>query len=115
MGVVVASGTTTSVSANTRSTDLISGTFQFAPFSGTIYIYGRASATGMNIQLFADGTALTNDLATPFFGSTGALSQKDHEIASFPIEEGSRLEFYLRNTTGGSLTMDYQVVLEPDM
>jgi len=112
MAVVVASGTTTSVAANTKSADLISGTYQFAPYDCELIVYARSSATGMNIQLFADGQALMNDLATPFFGTTGGLTKKDHEVASFMIPRGTRIEFYLRNSTAGALTCDYSVDIE---
>ena len=113
MGNVIAAGTTLSVGANTKSADQISGTYQFLPQDSIVYLYARGSATGINIQLFADGVALCNDLAVSFFGTTGALSQKDHEVASFPLSAGSRIELYFRNTTGGGLTCDYQVVAEP--
>jgi hypothetical protein len=113
MGVVIAAGTAVSVSANAKSADQVSGTYQFLPFDAEIYVIARGSATGMNIQLFADGTALMNDQAIPFTGTAGAISQADHMISSFPLAAGSRVEFYLRNTTGGSLTTDYLVIAEP--
>lgn len=113
MGVVIATGTATSVAANTKSADQVSGTYQFLPFDAEVTVYARGSATGLNVQLFADGTALMNDLAIPYTGTAGALSQIDHEIASFPLSAGSRIEFYLRNTTAGSLTCDFLISAEP--
>lgn len=113
MGVVVASGTATSVAANTKSSDQVTGTYQFLPYDAELFVIARGSATGMNVQLFADGTALMNDLAIPFTGTAGAISQQDHSIASFPLPAGSRVEFYLRNTTGGTLTTDYMLLAEP--
>jgi len=112
MGVVVASGTTTSTAANTKSADLVTGTYQFAPFDGELRVYARGSATGINITLTVNGQQLINDLPVAFFGATGALSKNDHEIASFDIPAGARIEFFLRNTTGGALTTDYSVDLE---
>lgn len=114
MGLVVASGTAVSVAANTKSADQVSGTYQFLPFDSEIFIIARGSATGMNVQLFADGQALANDLAIPYTGTAGAISTEDHEIASFPVSTGSRIEFYLRNTTGGALTTDYLILAEPE-
>lgn len=114
MGVVVASGVGVSTAANTRSADQISGTYQFLPSDGTVTIYARGSATGMKVQLFANGQALANDLDVAFFGSSGALSMNDHELASFDVPAGARLEFFLRNSTTGALTTDYLVVFDPD-
>jgi len=113
MGVVVASGTATSTAANTKSSDQVAGTYQFLPWNAIIRVIARGSATGMNVQLFASGQALMNDLAIPYTGTAGAISQMDHEIASFPVAAGSRIEFYLRNTTGGALTTDFMILAEP--
>jgi hypothetical protein len=113
MGNVIASATTLAIGANSKSADQISGTYQFLPNDSIVYLYARGSATGVNIQFFADGVALCNDLPVSYFGATGALSQKDHEVASFPLSAGSRIELYYRNTTAGALTVDYQVVAEP--
>lgn len=113
MGVVIASGTATSVAANSKSADQVSGTYQFLPFDAEVFIIARGSATGMNVQLFADGQALMNDQAIPYTGTAGAISINDHNIASFPLAQGSRVEFYLRNTTSGALTTDYLILAEP--
>lgn len=113
MGVIIASGTATSVAANVKSADQISGTYQFLPFDAEVTVIARGSATGMNVQLFANGQALMNDLAIPYTGTAGAISQMDHEVASVPIPAGSRVEFYLRNTTAGTLTTDYIVMADP--
>ena len=113
MGVVIASGTATSTGANTKSSDQVTGTYQFLPFDAEVFVIARGSATGMNVLLFADGTALMNDQAIPFTGTAGAISQQDHTIASFPLNAGARIEFYLRNTTGGALTTDYMLLAEP--
>ncbi len=82
MALKIASGTTTSTAANTKSANLVSGTYEFAPNDGTLAVYARGSA------------------------------KADHEVASFDIPQGARVEFYLRNTTGGALTTDYSVELE---
>lgn len=113
MGVVIAAGTAVSVAANTKSADQVSGTYQFLPFDAEVTIIARGSATGMNVLLFANGQALMNDQSVPYTGTAGAISEMDHEIASFPIPAGSRVEFYLRNTTAGALTTDYLVKAEP--
>jgi len=112
MGVAVASGTAVSTAANTKSADQVTGTYQFLPFDAEVTVIARGSATGMNLLLFADGQALMNDLAVPYTGTAGAISINDHEVASFVLPAGSRIEFYLRNTTGGALTTDYLIWAE---
>jgi len=113
MGVLIGSGTATSVLANVTSSDQVTGTYQFLPFNATIILVARGSATGMNVSLLANGVNLINDKAIPFTGTAGALSSQDHIMASFPVAAGSRIEFYLRNTTGGTLTTDWTLTAEP--
>lgn len=112
MGVVVASGTATSTAANTRSASQVAGTYEFAPFDGELTVAARGSATGMNLQLVVNGQSLIADNAVPYTGTAGAISLQDHEVASFPVEAGARIEFYLRNTTAGALTTDYILFLD---
>ena len=111
MAIVVASGTTISTAANTKSADLITGMYQFVG-KGKITLAARGSATGMNLTLSVGGVALINDLPVPYFGTTGALSINDHVVCS-QVMNGGRVEFYLRNTTGGALTTDYSILFEP--
>lgn len=112
MGVVVAAQTGLSVAANSKSTDQVTGTYQFVPYDCELIVYARGSATGMNLLLFVNGQAMMNDQPVPFFGTSGALTKKDHEVASFMIPAGSRIEFFARNTTGGALTVDFSVDIE---
>jgi len=114
MGVQVASTTALSVSANTKSSDQISGTYQFAPFDGEMVVYARCSATGLNVIVVVDGTAVINDQAISFTGTAGAISKIDHEVASLPIDAGARIELFFRNTTAGALTVDSIVELNPN-
>jgi len=111
MAIVVASGTATSTAANTKSADLVSGTYQFVQ-KGKITLVCRGSATGMNGQLLVGGVALVNDQAIPYTGTAGAVSVNDHVFVS-QMMNGGRVEFYLRNTTGGALTTDYIIFYEP--
>lgn len=110
MAVVVASGTASSTAANTKSSDLISGTYQFVG-KGKVTLIARGSATGMNAALLVGGVALINDQPIPYTGTAGALSVNDHVVCS-QVMAGGRVEFYLRNTTGGALTTDYIVYFE---
>lgn len=111
MAFTVASGTTISTAANTKSADLISGQYQFVG-KGKVTLVAKGSATGMNATLSVGGIALHNDLPLPFFGTTGTLSINDNVVCS-QVMNGGRVEFFLRNTTGGALTTDYQILFEP--
>lgn len=113
MGVQIAAGTAVSTGANAKSADQVTGTYQFLPFTGRVTIIARGSATGMNLQCFVDGQAAINDMPIPFTGTAGAISQADHEVASFLAKKGSRIEFFLRNTTAGALTVDYMIMADP--
>lgn len=111
MAVVIANGTAVSTAANTKSSDQVSGTYQFIG-KGKVTLVAKGSATGMNVTLMVGGIALVNDQAIPFTGTAGTISINDNIICS-QVMNGGRVEFYLRNTTGGALTTDYQVLFEP--
>jgi len=111
MAIVVASGTTISTAANTKSADLVTGRNQYVP-KGRITLCARGSATGMNLTLNVGGVALIDDQAVPFFGTTGGLSSRDHVVIDQVVSAG-RVEFFLRNTTGGALTTDYAIYFTP--
>lgn len=111
MAIVVASGTATSIAANTKSADQVSGTYQFIG-KGKITLAARGSATGMNVQLLVGGVPLINDQAVPYTGTAGAISLNDHIFCTQQVA-GGRVEMFLRNTTGGTLTTDYLLLFDP--
>lgn len=113
MGLILVNGTALSVGANATSSEQVqTSTYQFVPFTGVATLASRGSATGLNIQLAAAGQTLCNDQAIPYTGTAGAISVIDHEVVSFPVEEGSRIELRFRNTTAGALTVDYILTLD---
>ena len=111
MAIIVASGVTTSTGANTKSADLVTGRNQYVG-KGNITLIARGSAAGMNCSLNVGGVALIDDLPISCFGATGGLSALDHEVLS-QVVAGGRVEFFLRNTSGGALTTDYQIKFTP--
>jgi hypothetical protein len=111
MAVVISAGTAVSTAANTKSADQVSGTYQFIG-KGKVTLAAKGSATGMNVSLLVGGIALVNDQAVPYTGTAGTISINDNIITS-QVMNGGRVEFYLRNTTGGALTTDYLVLFEP--
>jgi hypothetical protein len=112
MAIVVGSGTAVSTAANTKSADQISGTYQFIG-KGKLTVAAKGSATGMLVSLFVGGMPLINDQAIPYTGTAGTISVNDNIMASQQVS-GGRVEFYLRNGTGGALTTDYLILFEPN-
>jgi hypothetical protein len=111
MSLVVAAGTAFSQVLNSKSADQVTGTYQFVG-RGKLTLAARGSATGMNVQVLVAGVALCNDQPIPYTGTAGALSINDHIMFSQNIN-GGRIEMYLRNTTGGTLTTDYLLLFDP--
>jgi hypothetical protein len=115
MGLILVNATALSVAANATSAEQVqTSTYQFVPFTGTATLSARGSATGLNVQLAAGGQTLCNDQPIPYTGTAGAISILDHEIVSFPVEEGSRIELRFRNSTGGALTVDFILTLDSE-
>jgi len=111
MATVIVSGVGTSLTTGTKSSDQVSGTYQFIPKS-KVTLACRGSATGMTVTLLVNGIALVNDQPISYFGTTGALSINDHIMASQAVG-GGRVELYFRNPTGGTLTVDYWLAFDP--
>jgi hypothetical protein len=111
MAVVVASATTFSVAANTKSAEQVTGDYMFIG-KGKLTLAARASVTGMNITLAVGGVPVINDSASAYFGATGALSINDHVVCS-QIVNGGKVSLTFRNTTGGAVTVDYLLLFEP--
>lgn len=111
MAIIVASAVTLSTAANTKTADLVTGRNQYVG-KGTITFIAKGSAAGMNATLNVGGVALIDDLPIATFGATGSMSALDSEVLS-QVVAGGRVELFLRNTSGGALTTDYQVKFTP--
>jgi len=111
MGVIVASDTTYSVGANTKTSSLVSGEFEFVG-KGNISLSALSSATGLRVSLKIGGITIIDDKAMPFFGTTGTMKILDNVVVNQAVS-GGRVELLFRNTTGGALTVDYVLQYEP--
>jgi len=111
MAIVVAMTTALSTAAYTKTANLATGTYEFVG-KGKVTLVAKGSAVGMNCTLNVGGVALVNDQAIAYTGTAGTLSINDNIICS-QMMNGGRIEFYLRNTTAGALTTDYQLLFEP--
>lgn len=111
MAVVVASGSATSVAANTKSADQVTGRNQYVG-KGRIQLIAKTSATGMNYTLNIGGVALIDDQIVPYTGTAGTISVNDNVVLD-QVVAGGRVELFLRNTTAGALTNDYIIYFTP--
>lgn len=114
MAIVVASGTTYSQGANSKSVDLVVGRHQYIG-KGRIQLVVKSSvaaATGMLCTLNVGGIALIDDQRIPFCGTTGTISTNDNTLVD-QVVTGGRVEFFLRNDSAGALTTDYAIYFTP--
>ena len=111
MAVTIVSKTTFSIVANVKSIDQVTGQYETVG-PGKLIFAGLSSATGLNLTLSIGGVTIVNDQPFPWFGTTGSLSLSDNVISSQQVA-GGKVEMFFRNTTGGTLTVDYSLMFEP--
>lgn len=114
MAIVVASGTTLSLTTGAKSAELVSGDNQFVG-RGRIQLFAKAStaaATGIRATLSVGGINLINDQLVPYGGATGSLSVNDNGIVDQAVA-GGRIGLSFRNDSAGTLTVDYLVLFTP--
>jgi hypothetical protein len=111
MAVVVTSTTALSVAANGKSSDQVSGQYQYSG-RGKYTLVAKGSATGLNVTCAVGGIALVNDQPIPYTGTAGTISINDNVITS-QMMNGGRVELTFRNTTGGALTADSLLLYDP--
>ena len=114
MALLVASGTTVSLTAGLKTADLVTGRNQYVG-KGRIQLVAKesaAAALGIRATLNVGGVALAEDQLIPFAGTTGTLSSQDNIVIDQMVS-GGRVEFFLRNDSAGTLTCDYAVYFTP--
>jgi len=114
MAIVVASGTTLSLTTGLKSAELVTGDNQYVG-KGTITFAAKASAaaaTGIRATLSVGGVPLINDQLLPWAGTTGTLSINDNTVLSQMVA-GGRVGLTFRNDSAGTLTVDYLVQFTP--
>jgi len=114
MAIIVASGTTLSLTTGASSAELVTGDNQFVG-KGRLQLVVKASAaaaTGILAKLSAGGVLLSDDQPVPFAGATGSLSVNDNMMVDQVIS-GGRIGLKFRNNSAGTLTVDYQLLFTP--
>jgi len=114
MAIVIASGTTLSLTTGSKSADQVTGSNQYIG-RGRIQMAVKASAaaaTGIRATLKVAGIALVDDQLVPFAGTTGTLTVQDNMLIDQMVG-GGRVELTFRNDSAGTLTVDYAVLFTP--
>lgn len=112
MAVAIYSGMAVTPGAYTKTTDLVTGQYQYIG-KGKLNLYARGSAAGISISLKVNGIPLIDDQPIMYLGATGGLSQNDHLVLSQQVA-GGRIELTLRNTTAtAGTTADVYLTYEP--
>lgn len=114
MAVVVASGTTLSLTTGQKSSELVAGDYQYIG-RGRIQLAAKAStaaATGIRASFSVGGVPLIQDSLVPFAGTTGTLSVNDNMVLDQQVG-GGRVSLTFRNDSAGTLTVDYLVLFTP--
>lgn len=112
VGVPIVNVGVLSMTANTTSTDQVTGTYQHVQ-PGWITLVGKASATGVSTTLVIGGVTVVNDQPVIFTGTAGTISTKDN-ILTHIYTRGGRAELKFKNSTGGTLTVDAQLIWSPN-
>lgn len=111
MAVVVVANMTESIAAYTKTTDRVSGQYQNVQ-KGKLTLVAFPSAIGVQATLSIGGITLINDQPLGWAGTTGSMDLSAHVVCSQEVL-GGKIELYFRNTTVGALTVDYQLMFEP--
>lgn len=111
MAIVVSSGSATSLAANTKSADRVSGQYQHVG-RGKFTLIALSSVTGMNVDCKVGGISLVSDEVIPYTGTAGTIDTSAHVVAS-QVLNGGRVELFFRNTTAGAITTDHILLFEP--
>jgi len=108
MAIVVASGTTLSLTTGLKSADQVTGRNQYVG-KGRLQFAAKgsaAAATGIRATVNVGGVALIDDQLVPWAGTTGTLSINDNMIID-QVVAGGRVEVFFRNDSAGTLTVDF--------
>lgn len=84
-------------------------TFNPVQQTSRVSVYATGSAAGLNLRLTLGADLHAEDIAL----QAATLSTRDHLVATGVALRGQKITVGTRNTTGGALTVNYYVVIEP--
>ena len=103
--IFVKTGIIINILASSKELELF-GSFVAGMFFTSVFTVAPATVT------LGEIAQVSSVFWTAFFGATGALSVNDHVVCSQSMN-GGRIQFFLRNTSGGALTTDYVLYFDP--
>lgn len=102
----------TAVAANALSLNVLAGLqFEFLPARASVQLRASATATGLNTNFNIGGEQQAVDTLVPF--SNRFPIAPDDTLLTTSGMKGERLFLTFRNTTGGSLTVNWAVEIMP--
>lgn len=104
-GIPIATTQALSVAANATSANQVQNLYDYLFSSGTLNLFCKSSAVGMQVNLFVQGNTIAKSLAIPFTGTAGTIDTSANLVASGGTL-GGRVELTFTNTTAGALTVD---------
>jgi len=104
MAVVISQGRLTTT-ANTKSSDQVTGQYQFIG-KGTVTLAAKSSAYPVNVSCRVGGVSLVDDQPIPYTGTAGTLSITDNIVANQRMN-GGRVELFFRETAGATPTVEW--------
>lgn len=92
-------------------TNVNDSTFNPLQQTSRVSLYAFTTATGLTMRLTLGSDVHAENAQVPF--GTGALSTRDHLVATGIALRGQKITAGSSNSTGGALTLQYQIVIEP--
>lgn len=91
------------LTASTKTANILSGDInEFVKQDSRVNVYGVSSASGVRINVLADGDVAVDDKEIVAIGTT--LDKSQHLIDSFAVFAGTRLAATLRETAAVATT-----------
>ena len=106
--VLIASGSATSVAANSTSSNLITNEAYRLTGAGIYTLICKPSATGISASFKHGGFPVCDGQNVCWFGTAGTMSMKDNVLFQVKLTGGvAANDLRFINTTGAALTVDY--------
>lgn len=94
------------LAANTKSSELLSGSqIGYAPKSGMLRVFARASAIGLNLTVTVGSEVVMDDQEITSIKAAGSsLVDPDDLAISVGVAKGEQIRAFVRNSTAGAIT-----------
>jgi len=105
----------TAVAANTNGVNPLSGwQYEYLPWPASVILLMRTTAVGVNATTYSGSETITERCQVQSGGTAGVTpSELNTPAEAWQAAAGDRLKVLLDNTTGGSLTVDGIIIVNP--